>query len=1400
MQALVACCPIARREALEAMLLYFPKQNSLPERFLPRNTPPPTAGQADWKEWHEQQLQKLTTLVKHNPLVFLKGEPGAGKSWSATKVAQRLNPNQEPVTMTAGPQSEQLQLLRKPVIENYLNIDIAELENLNLYDDDNDGQALEAILKEHGIQEGNRYSLPLTPPVERALKQTLSSQARGLLGMFRDTRMHYEDGPLLKWAKTPSVNGNPVVLIIDEANLAPSALWDIFQGLGGPKPSLCFGGQCLPLTAEHRIIMTGNPETASGRESSLNLRCQAATLYYPPLPNDFLKHCILQPRLETMNLDLKQQTWISEALVTLWQRFKDLTPEHEFTPRDIHEICDRLDLYLALEEQAQAQQGKTVSEPTSDAILFQLAWLSVSETLGGGCHTAQEALTSLYQWSRHAFMGQQQIPVVAADQNFYALLLALQNSDGFCSQGKSVEQLARVYWCALNKRRSEKERQQVFAGKHATLVEGPAGRGKDALLHQVCKQTRTPYVHLNAGSDDWQNIREALQKAALNGEVVVISELNLLPSQYLEGELNDILTGAAKPGFHLFATVNPPEFSGRERLSSALQSRFVTCTIGDYSDKELDVISSFNTTMDTSQRQQIVSWHCRLRHLIQSQGASTLSPGTSTLLALLNHLQSSDVVISQDVLRNSFNSLYRIPMDYAGVDLEQLEKLENRTTAIDLSTENHSLALMNILYQCIHGLSPITLHQGGLACHYNARTGQLRVPDAMLQKLASETSADLSSPVLREIVLSVITGIWKYAGMPERYPDPGDKLACNLYTEWQRLFAQQLLIDKTYKDACLSQWYPQPEPGASAGTMNLEENQKVIKEVRGFIRRCGTKADPVMYRQFLMTLAPWRAAFEEVKSTTEEVKSTTEEVKSTTKNPDKAMDVVIARNQDEQIDTLRKTKPGTSSVSWSGGTISAFTYDGDGISNTATITPTFQGCNSKTERVRTLAPLYIPEKGMLFAHNIMGTGGFNRVICQPLPFGYKLPVDSTPGRQCLALTEEQWQPLAGITHAPKAAIQFISIDPPLPFEVIQDRASGFNLIRLLPREGDKADRNPHFVTVRFVLDATKGISPTDHGQLSACVHSCACPKDIDDVISTHTDPDIIQLRDNIEAAQTQQERLKIINAFCTGNRYFTSSVPLIQTENKAKMVELLTVRPSTSECRAMAYWMLASWCRIPVRFSSTLVNGSVAETSTDGGYTFSAECLQGYRNKGTKFVDMQQEFPGIIKKTSPDVLDLIDTDSADAIADALKTVTSTQGQYHMLSLLFGSLAGEHISLSGPVSLDLVKEWLQEFAKQKGARSFREKPEILCGLMANIDKRREKRPSEELNAIYHNLATFIMERGWMGLGSVGDIIHVLQPKPENAYRKKMSFTAKFSPTIWTPTMTSADPDNPCAQTY
>ena len=138
----------------------------------------------------------------------------------------------------------------------------------------------------------------------------------------------------------------------------------------------------------------------------------------------------------------------------------------------------------------------------------------------------------------------------------------------------------------------------------------------------------------------------------------------------------------------------------------------------------------------------------------------------------------------------------------------------------------------------------------------------------------------------------------------------------------------------------------------------------------------------------------------------------------------------------------------------------------------------------------------------------------------------------------------------------------------------------------------------------------------------------------------------------------------------------------------------------------------------------------------------------------------QQEFPGIIKKTSPDVLDLIDTDSADAIADALKTVTPTQGQYHMLSLLFGSLAGEHISLSGPVSLDLVKEWLQEFAKQKGARSFREKPEILCGLMANIDKRREKRPSEELNAIYHNLATFIMERGWMGLGSVGDIIHVL----------------------------------------
>jgi len=94
------------------------------------------------------------------------------------------------------------------------------------------------------------------------------------------------------------------------------------------------------------------------------------------------------------------------------------------------------------------------------------------------------------------------------------------------------------------------------------------------------------YYRLNA-SIDYDQIVQTIQSAQSEGSVVIISEMNLLPSGFLEGKLNDVLTGNAHEGFALVATMNSSDYSGREKLSTALQNRVVYRRMSDYTEEEM---------------------------------------------------------------------------------------------------------------------------------------------------------------------------------------------------------------------------------------------------------------------------------------------------------------------------------------------------------------------------------------------------------------------------------------------------------------------------------------------------------------------------------------------------------------------------------------------------------------------------------------------------------------------------------------------------------------------------------------------------------------------------------------------------------------------------------------------
>ncbi|WP_422451407.1 hypothetical protein, partial [Endozoicomonas sp. ALC066] len=122
--------------------------------------------------------------------------------------------------------------------------------------------------------------------------------------------------------------------------------------------------------------------------------------------------------------------------------------------------------------------------------------------------------------------------------------------------------------------------------------------------------------YLNACDCSWEKLCEKIQKAKVDGGIVVISEMNLIDSQYLEGELNDILAGDAHPGFHLFATINPPEYSGRKPLSPALKGRFRHLPIRQYNPTELQTIAEKVLPVSsegTFVAKKLTEKHCLLR-------------------------------------------------------------------------------------------------------------------------------------------------------------------------------------------------------------------------------------------------------------------------------------------------------------------------------------------------------------------------------------------------------------------------------------------------------------------------------------------------------------------------------------------------------------------------------------------------------------------------------------------------------------------------------------------------------------------------------------------------------------------------------------------------------------------
>ncbi|WP_422135411.1 AAA family ATPase [Endozoicomonas sp. ALD040] len=679
-------------------------------------------GLTNQKDRESRRLSRLHERFADSPVIFLQGETGTGKSYFSAKMA---NASGQAAVISLGPSDSEQTLMKRWQWQEHT--------------------------------EGDR-------------SMTLQNRA------------------LMEWANTPSgKDGHYVTLVLDEANLAKAGLLASLNGLWEPQPCVYVNGHPVNVGPKHRVILTGNPDHYAGRQMGPALREKLPRAYYPRLDQAFLRDRVVEPALvrhlqrhlpgHQIN-DTAHDA--SKSVMVLWKYYQELLPGHEFTPRDLTDICSWVGWYL---DRGQPARGSVTCEQINSLIQQ-----SFRDVLGPEItETHQDALSALEIWFTARFQPENTLSDRVRNQTLSDIqqtfiTVTREIRPEFDTSGSAVIELVQRLGQDLSRAQQAYHLGIKHGGRQATLIEGPAGRGKDATLNLVIETVRQqarqrgesmPEVFpLNACDCSWDKLCEAIQKAKVDGGIVVISEMNLIDSQHLEGELNDILAGDAHPGFHLFATINPPQYSGRKPLSPALKGRFRHLPIRQYNPTELQTIAGKVLPQNPEGKivaKELTQQHCRLRAYLQQQNLS-LQP-TSLDLQNVARAVAREGALTDKRLLQCFNQHYRLYLMAAKISLAELPG----SSLPNLGEGALESDLCHWFNETVSGIDRPWLIRHSDRNSIDEKNHEIRVNTCLHPE-----------KVKTEIIKRVAQAKWQASGLPLKPQQSYDILTRALYRHWQQ--------------------------------------------------------------------------------------------------------------------------------------------------------------------------------------------------------------------------------------------------------------------------------------------------------------------------------------------------------------------------------------------------------------------------------------------------------------------------------------------------------------------------------------------------------------------------------------------------------------------------------------
>ncbi len=391
------------------------------------------------------------------------------------------------------------------------------------------------------------------------------------------------DDQIISWLTAKSSDGSPVLLHLDEANLALPGSWDIFKGLFRNQPIVYYKGKEYPISKQHKVIFTGNDESMPGRHRDRFFEHYAEKVYFPMPSKEWINETFFLPTFKRLHLPANEAELFNQQFMWAFHHIKEYNPYIELSLRNIismlntfeHLYTPHSDIKQLIYDVCRLEFASEIQKPASRSEFLNTMQMRL-RLLPGKDKQEMNAIIEV---------GGLTLPI----EKKY-IIEAMQHDLAMCEANASTGHYRR-----------------------GVLLEGDSGLGKSSLCKAILEDRGyrkehqdPPKRYYEISVDNSSNIPETLIRAFLEGSKVVLDELNL--SKDIEGLLNELFEGklpsdkkfrslmstiagtdhpAIKPGFQVYTSQNAGSMEGRNPLSPAIRNRTHMIHFDPYTAKEL---------------------------------------------------------------------------------------------------------------------------------------------------------------------------------------------------------------------------------------------------------------------------------------------------------------------------------------------------------------------------------------------------------------------------------------------------------------------------------------------------------------------------------------------------------------------------------------------------------------------------------------------------------------------------------------------------------------------------------------------------------------------------------------------------------------------------------------------